>query len=140
MMPCSCAASRACAICSAMAMASADGDCTLSNPIGQRRPLDQFHHQADAIGAPLEAVNLRDVRVIQRREDFGFGQNFDGNRAFQTGVGRPVDLAHSTSANERADFVGAKPSAGQQRHSAAFYVDAGRGRHGATEERSTHGG
>jgi hypothetical protein len=49
-----------------------DWDRTLSDVVGERRPCDQFHHEADVIDAPLEPVNLRDVRMIQRREDFGF--------------------------------------------------------------------
>ena len=44
----------------------------LRDPICQRRPLDEFHHQRDCAGAPFQAVDVGDVRMIQRREDFRF--------------------------------------------------------------------
>ena len=44
---------------------------TLRSEIGERRTLDQLHHQAGDAAAFLEAVNLRDVRVVQRRECLG---------------------------------------------------------------------
>ena len=38
------------------------------DPIGERRPLDQLHHQRVQAAGVFEAVDLRDVRMIQRRE------------------------------------------------------------------------
>ena len=43
---------------------------TLGDAIRQRRPLDQFHHQRDGARALFEAVNLRDVGMVQGGEDF----------------------------------------------------------------------
>ena len=72
MMPCSCAASSASAICCAIGSASSSGSGPVRDAIGERRPFDQLHHQrADAAGF-LEAVDLRDVRVIERREHLRF--------------------------------------------------------------------
>ena len=48
MMPCSCAASSASAICFAIGSASSSRDRALRDPIRERRPLDQFHHQRGA--------------------------------------------------------------------------------------------
>ena len=43
-----------------------------SNAVGQRRPLDELHDKCFAVGRVLEPVHRGDVRMIQRREDFGF--------------------------------------------------------------------
>ena len=48
------------------------GNRPLRDPICQRRPLDEFHHQRDCAGAPFQAVDVGYVRMIQRREDFCF--------------------------------------------------------------------
>ena len=45
-------------------------DSALGNAVGQRRSLDQFHHERDGARALFEAVNLRDVRMVQGGEDF----------------------------------------------------------------------
>ena len=75
-------------------------------------------------------MDLGDVRMIERREHFGFAleacqairvaghrgrQCFDRDLAFQVRVGRTVDLAHSAFAKERGHFVGAETRAGSQR-------------------------
>ena len=46
MMPCSCAASSASAICRAIGSASSSGNRTARDAIGERLALDQLHHQA----------------------------------------------------------------------------------------------
>ena len=38
----------------------------------ERRPLDQFHHQRADITGVFEAVDLRNVGMIQRREHLRF--------------------------------------------------------------------
>ena len=64
-MPCSCAASRASAICFAIGSASSIGIGPCRDTVGERRPLDQFHHErTDTVGL-LQAVDLRDVRMVQ---------------------------------------------------------------------------
>ena len=45
----------------------------LGDAIGQRRALDQFHHECRRAAGLLQSVDLRDVRVIERREHFDFG-------------------------------------------------------------------
>ena len=42
------------------------------NPLREILALDQFHHKGGGTPALFEAVDRRDVRMIQRREDFGF--------------------------------------------------------------------
>ena len=66
----------------------------------------------------LEAVHLRDVRVTQRGQDFGFaletrettgiggerrGKHFDRDVAIEPGIASPIDLAHAAGANQRGD-------------------------------------
>ena len=71
-------------------------DRSLADAIGESRSLDQLHHQRDGPGRPLQPEDVRDVRVVERGEDFGFalkssqtvgigrygrGQHFDGDLA-----------------------------------------------------------
>ena len=48
MIPCSCAASSASAICFAMGSASSTGIGALRDAIRERRPFDQLHHERGA--------------------------------------------------------------------------------------------
>ncbi len=79
----------------------------------------------------LEAVNRRDVRMIQRgqhlclalepREPIGiererFGQDLQRDVAIQLRVARAIDLAHPACAERRLNFVGTELCAGRQRH------------------------
>ena len=76
-----------------------------------------------------EAVDVRDVRMIERREDFRFAleageplgirrdrgrQDLDGDLALQLRVGRPIHLAHPACADLGGDFVGAEARAGSE--------------------------
>ena len=45
---------------------------SLRDPISERRPLDQLHHEGRHAVALLQAVNLRNVRMIQPGEHFRF--------------------------------------------------------------------
>ena len=82
-MPCWWAASSASATCRAVAMAlvrrSAD-----PQPVGKRRALDQFEHQAERrVGRLIgrfDAVDGADVRVIQRGEDLRLAPEARGTR------------------------------------------------------------
>ena len=66
MIPCSCAASSARAICFAIGKASACGNGAERDPLRERRALDQLHHESAMVAvALLEAVNLRDVGMIE---------------------------------------------------------------------------
>ena len=126
MIPCSCAASSASAICLRDRQRLVERNRPLGDPIRQRRPLDQLQHQRrDAVGL-LQAVDLRDVRVVERGEDFGFaleagqplgirrhrrGQDLDRDRSLQVRVGRAIDLAHAAHAEQGDDVVRAEPRA-----------------------------
>ena len=44
----------------------------LRDAVGQRRPLDELHHERARAAALFEAVDLRDVRVIERGEELRF--------------------------------------------------------------------
>ena len=79
----------------------------------------------------LEAVDDRDVRMIQRGQRLRFtlepsealivlrerfGQNLDRNLSPQVHIARAILVAHAAFADERGNFVPANPSAGGQRH------------------------
>ena len=49
-----------------------DRESAAVNALLKRWPFDELHHESRDAFALFEAVNLRDVRVIQRRERFGF--------------------------------------------------------------------
>ncbi len=99
----------------------------------ERRTFDQFHHQRGGGAGPFEAVDGRDVGMVQRgerpgfaletREPFSIGshrikKDFDRDRAREIDVGRGVDLAHASDPNQRRDFVGTESATGRQRHEA----------------------
>ena len=82
-------------------------DRTFRDPIGKRRAFDELQNQRRRIAAVFEAVDLRDVRMVQRCKHFGFtleprkpfrigderlGQNFQRNVALQLRIARAVDL------------------------------------------------
>ena len=102
MMPCSCAASSASAICRAIGSASSTGIGPLRDAIGERRPLDQLHHERDARRRDLfEAVDLRDVRMVQRGEDFGFALE----PRQPIGIARRTTSGRTLIATSRFSFV-----------------------------------
>ena len=95
--------------------------------LGDVLAFDQLHHER----AIFDAVDLRDVRVIERRERFGFAlkpgqplgvgcdvrrKHFQRDVPLQFRVFRAIDLAHSSSANRGGDFVGANPGTRGERH------------------------
>ena len=72
MIPCSCAASSASAICFAMGSASSSGIGAARDPLRQVLALDELHHERAHTAALFEAVDVRDVGVIERRERLRF--------------------------------------------------------------------
>ena len=49
-----------------------NGNRALHDAVGQRRPLDQFHDERLHTIGIFEAVDLRDVRMVQRGKPFSF--------------------------------------------------------------------
>ena len=108
-----------------------DGDRTLRDAVGERRTFDQFHHQRGRGARSLQAIDGRDVRMIQRGEDFRLTlkprqptdvsgnsrrQNLDRDLALQVGVRRAIHLPHPAHANLGNDFIRAEAGAGAERH------------------------
>ena len=97
------------------------------DPVGEVFALDEFHHEGiDAVGV-LQPVDGRDVRMVQRGEDFRFAlesgkalgirreglrQNLQSDVAFQSGIPRPIDFTHAADADLGGDLVDAKAGAG----------------------------
>ena len=88
-----------------------------------RFPWHQLHHQR----ALFHAVDLRDVGMVQRRENFGLAlkpretlrvlsesrrQNLDRYFAIKLGVSGPIYFAHAARANRRKNLVGSQTRAG----------------------------
>jgi len=67
MMPRSCAASSASAICSQSALHH-DGNGSALDPLGERLAFDEFHHDAARTACLLEPINLSDIGMIQRSQ------------------------------------------------------------------------
>src|SRR5579863_3070264 len=103
-------------------------------PLGERRAIDQFHHQRADAGGVFQAVDCRNVRMIKRSEYLrfavearhalsvsceGFGQNFQGYVTPQLGIARAVDFSHSARAEWRENLVRSEPGSGNERHGVA---------------------
>ena len=130
MMPCSCADSSASAICLAIGSASSSGIGTPRDAIGERRALDQLHHQRSRASGLLDAVNVGDVRMVERGKDLGFAlkprepvgvgrdrrrENFDRDLALQIGVGARYTSPIPPSPSLTSDLVGADARAWRHR-------------------------
>ena len=91
--------------------------------VGERRAFDQLHHQGVLAAGIFEAVDLRDVRMIEGREELRFAaepceaigivgdggqQDLDGHVAIQSRIAGAIDLAHPTRADARRDPVTAE--------------------------------
>ncbi len=89
--------------------------------VSERRPIDQLQHQSLRAVALLEAVNGRDVRMIERGEELRLalepqpavgleceqlGQDLQRDVAIQLRVARAVHLAHSADTQRADDMVG----------------------------------
>ncbi len=108
-----------------------DWNRALCDSVGERRPLDQFHDERRHAVALLEAVDVRDVRMVQRREDFGFAleprqplgvcrnglrQDLDRDLPLQVRVSSAIHLAHAADADLGGDFIRAEAGASSQSH------------------------
>ena len=96
--------------------------------VGQRLPRHQLHDERLDAVAFLQPVDLRDVRMIERRQQARFArkpsaavgvgrqvrrQHFDGDVAPELRVARAIDLAHAAGTDPRLDQVDAEPASGQ---------------------------
>ena len=85
-------------------------------------------------------MNVRDVRMVQRRENLRFApescetfgvvrngrkENLDRDVAIQLRVTRAVDLAHTAGAECGEDFVGAEARSDGQGHPATLILPSG---------------
>ena len=119
MIPCSCAASSASAICFAIGSASSSGIAPRAIRCDEILALDQFHDERAHAAGFFEAVDVRDVRMVQRREGLRFaceprepigiarervGQDFDRDVAIQLRVARAIHLAHAAGAEAQRGF------------------------------------
>jgi hypothetical protein len=101
-------------------------DRSTRNALRQIIPFDQFHHQRANTAGFFEAVDVRDIRVIQGGERLCFagepgqsvvvareqiGQDFERDVTIQFRVAGAVDDPHSAFANLGDDFVDAEPGA-----------------------------
>ena len=109
----------------------AERDASRGNAVGERRPVDELHHQRLAAIGALEAVDHRDVGMAERGEGPGFplearetigvlrdrlGQDLDCDLPPEVRIGGPIHFAHPTHADLGDDFIRADARAGLQRH------------------------
>ena len=96
-------------------------------PFGPRT-FDELHHERASALIVFKAVDLRDVRMIERGDELRFpteaceafrlvgdrgGQYLDGDVAIEPAVAALVDLAHPAGADRLDDRVGADTCTGQ---------------------------
>ena len=97
--------------------------------IRERGSLDPFHHErADAVRV-FEAVDVGDVRMIERRQQLrlaaephqpirivrdGWQQDLDRDITIQLRIVGPIHLAHPARSKGREDFVRTETGAGSQ--------------------------
>ena len=108
-----------------------DGDRSLGDALLERGALDELHDDRARVAALFEAVDVRDERMIQRREHARFaleprqpvrivndriGQDLDRDVAVEARVARAIDLAHATGAESADDLVGTEAGAGCECH------------------------
>ena len=106
------------------------------DPIGEGWPLDHLEHERRYMIGRLEAVDRRDVGMIQRREQIRFAgearppfgitgeelrQNLEGDVSRQVAVACPIHFSHAASTDERDDLVGSQADAGREAHDVGDY-------------------
>ncbi len=93
-------------------------------------PFDEFENERGDAAGLFEAMDVGDVRVIERGEHLRFAaepreaigitrdrwqQDFDRDVAIQLGVTSAKDFAHAACADRGEDFVGTEARAGSER-------------------------
>ena len=94
-------------------------------PLGERLPFDQFHHEKMAVARFLHPVERRDMLMIQRGEDLRFTfepgdaivierqcfwQDLHRDFAAELRIARAVDFAHAASPEWRHNFIRSETS------------------------------
>ena len=118
------------------------------DPLRQVLTLDQLHHERPRVARTLEAVDLGDVGMIERRQRLGLALEtrqplgVAGNRrrqrlqrdvAAQRRVARPIDLAHPAGAEQGQHLVRSDAGADLNRH-AGMADDTRSGRNTAARD------
>ncbi len=109
----------------------APGDRAPCDALREVFALDQLHHEGVRLAALLGAVDLGDVRVVERRQrarfaletrgPIGIGgeilrQDLDRHLPPEPGIASAIDLAHAALADDGEHFVWAETIAGTERH------------------------
>src|SRR5262249_2669262 len=104
---------------------------TARDTIGQRVALDELDHERGRSGRLFQAVDLRDVRMVERRERLRLAleahhaiavarkrleQDLQGNVTMERRVACTIDLTHSAFAQFGEDFECAEARTRGQRH------------------------
>jgi hypothetical protein len=102
-----------------------DRDRTLRDPIRESRTLDELHDQEGTGLAFFDAMNVRDIRMVERGENLRFApkarqsidircdggkKNLDRDVAIQFRITGPIHLAHAAHADERSNVVASEPT------------------------------
>ena len=131
MTPASCAASSASAICFRDRQRLIQRDRSRGDSVGEGRPSDQLQDERLGVVALLDAVDLRDVGVVQAGEHLrfplepreairvsreGVGEDVQGDVAAQVRVGGATNLPHPPFADEGGHVVMAEAGAGGKRY------------------------
>ncbi len=117
--------------------ASSIGICALRDPLREIVTLNEFHHERTYNPRLFEAVDVRDVRMVQRCEGLGFAressqpigigcerlrEDFERDVAIQLGIARAIDLSHAAFADRRGDVVASETGAGREGQTATKYM------------------
>ena len=137
MIPCSCAASSASAICRAIGSASSMGIGPCATRSASVGPSTSSSTSAWTPFDFFEAVDRGDIRMVERREHLRLafearepvgiareelGQDLQRDVTIELRVTRTIDLAHAACAECRDDLVGAEARASGQRHESRLIV------------------
>jgi len=111
---------------------------TLCDALNQGGTLDQLHYQGDDVVGVLQAVDVRDMRMIQRGENLslalkpgetfgiskkGFGEHLQGIVPLEARVVCAPDPAHATLADQGCHLIWTDASAWAYGHSERILRD-----------------
>ena len=116
----------------------ADVKTSARQPLFERLAFDELHDQKEPSIRFLEAVERRDIRMIERRDDLSlaletfpplrvsresFGQDFDGDLTLQLAVASAIDLTHTAHSDGRKDLVVPQATAYFEHHRSSVIAD-----------------